>query len=66
MDQSGSARAMLYDLDIDRMEVSGKLSAGAGVGARYEHSNESIRLLAASSRSSGGAWSERGDCLRVA
>ena len=66
MDQSGSARALLYDLDVDRTEVSGKLSAGVGVGAHYEHSNESIRLLTASSRSSGGAWSARGDCLRVA
>ncbi len=65
LDGSGSARALLYDVDADRTELHGKVSAGVGMGGRFKRSTETIRLLAAGARPPGGQWSERSDCMRA-
>lgn len=52
-----------YRLDTRASEFEGAIGAGLRLGARFATSSERARLLAAATRTVGGLWEPRPDCV---
>lgn len=55
----------MYGTKITSSGASAGLGQIVQAGGEYDHTVEDSRLLAASSRPSGGLWEQRSDCLRA-